>query len=248
MVPAVAACSGGDSTGATATGRLVVQLATGQMGQSGAPSLSADVTVSKGPDVIVISSVQLVARKIRLERVDGTCPVTDVDSDDQGEEDDAPECPNLKLGPLLLAPPLGPGAQTFFTVDVPVGTYREVKLQIHRPTSRPSDAAFLTANPGFEGVSIKVTGTFNGTPFTFTTDVTAEIEMELNQPIQVTTAGPTDITIFMDVTGWFLTEGGSSLLSPLSLTIDGRERIEQNIRRSFRAFEDEDRDGEEDGD
>ena len=63
-----------------------------------------------------------------------------------------------------------------------------VKLQIHRPTSDQADAAFLAANPGFMGVSIKVTGTFNGTPFTFTTDLTTEIEMALNKPIEVKTA------------------------------------------------------------
>ena len=248
LLPAVAACSSGDSTGASATGRLVVQLATRQMGQSGTPAASADVTVTKGTDVIVISSVQLVARKIELERVDGACPASGPSGDLEDEEDDSPECPDLKLGPLLLTPPLGPGAQSFFTVDVPVGTYREVKLQIHRPTSDPSDAAFLAANPGFMGVSIKVTGTFNGAPFTFTTGLTTEVEMELSTPIEVQTAGPTDITIFMDVTGWFLAEGGSSLVSPLSLTIDGRERINENIRRSFRAFEDEDQDGGDDRD
>jgi hypothetical protein len=246
MAPAVVACSGGNSTGTTATGRLVVQLATRQMSQSGVPA--AAVTVTKGADVIVISEVQLVARKIELERVEGTCPVASPSTETEGEEDDTSECPDLRLGPLLLTPPLGAGAQTTFSVDVPVGTYQGVKLQIHRPTSDQADAAFLAANPGFMGVSIKVTGTFNGAPFTFTTDLTTEVEMALNKPIEVKTAGPTDITIFMDVTGWFVAEGGSSLVSPLSLTLDGRERVEQNIRRSFRAFEDENRDGEEDGD
>ena len=155
--------------------------------------------------------------------------------------------PRSQAGPLLLTPPLGPGAQTTFTVDVPVGTYKQVKLQIHRPTSDQADAAFLAVNPGFTEVSLKVLGTFNGAPFTFTTALTTEIEMELDKPIEVKTAGPTDITIFMDVTGGFVSEGGTSLVSPLSLTADGRERIEGNFRRSFRAFEDEDRDGEEDG-
>src|SRR5258705_79662 len=216
LAPAIAACSSGYSTGASATGRVVVQLATRPMSPSGGPAAAADVTVTKGPDVIVISSVQLVARKIELERADGTCPVVTPTTESEDDEADSPECPDLKLGPLLLAPPLGAGAQTTFSVDVPVGTYKEVRLQIHRPTSSSSDAAFLAANPGFGGVSIKVTGTFNGTPFTFTTDVTAVVEMELNKPIQVTTAGPTNITIFTDVTGWFVAEGGSSLLSPLS--------------------------------
>jgi hypothetical protein len=212
---------------------------------SGAPISFADVTVTKGSDVIVISSVELVARKLRLERVDGTCPAGDL-SDDEGDENESEECPTLKLGPLLLNPPLGPGAQTFFTADLPVGTYDEVNLQIHRPTDANADAAFLAANPDFMGVSIRVKGTFNGTAFTFTTGLTTEIEMELGTPLEVTTAGPTDITIFLDVTGGFVTGNGDALLDPLALSSDGQTRIEQNIRRSFHAFEDEDEDGGED--
>jgi hypothetical protein len=220
-----------------------------QAGGSGAPAL-ADVSVTRGSDVIVISSVELVARKLRLEQEDAACPAEELPDDEGGadDEDDSEECPTLKLGPLLLNPPLGPGAQTFFTADLPVGTYDEVNLQIHRPTDANGDAAFLAAHPDFQGVSIRVTGTFNGTPFTFTTGLTAEIEMELDTPIEVTTAGPTNITIFMDVTGWFVSESGEALLSPLALSTQGQTRVEQNIRRSFHAFEDEDEDGGEDPD
>ena len=60
---------------------------------------AADVTVTKGADVIVVSSVQLVARNIELERADATCPATDLASDREGEEDDSPDCPDLRLGP-----------------------------------------------------------------------------------------------------------------------------------------------------
>jgi len=240
----LAACSNG-STNPNADGHLRVQLATTGTGATAGPAL-ADVSVTRGSDEIVISEVQLVARKIKLERANGTCPTPDLSDTGDGDEEDSDECPNLKLGPLLLDPPLGAGAETSFTVDLPAGTYSELRLQIHKPSDKAKDAAFLAANPDFAGVSIKVIGTFNGTPFAFTTDVSAEVETEFAHPVIVVADGTTSLTLLLDVRGWFLSQGGGSLLSPFGVNPLVRSQIEQNIRRSFHAFEDEDHDGEED--
>lgn len=241
---ALTACSNG-STNPNAAGHLRLQLATTGTGATAGPSL-ADVSVIRGTDEVVISDVRLVARKIKLERADGTCPTPDLSDTGDADEEDSEECPELKLGPLLLDPPLGTGAETSFSVDLPAGSYSELQLQIHRPTNNSKDAAFLAANPDFAGVSIKVTGTFNGAPFTFTTDITTEVETEFDHPVVVVADGTTDVTLLMDVRGWFLNQGGTTLLSPLALTQQTQDQIEQNIRRSFHAFEDEDHDGEED--
>lgn len=245
------ACSSSPSAPA-GMGRVQFQISSTSPGiASGAPALAA-VTVSKGTDVLEISSVQLVARKIKLERENGACPapvLSEGNEDAEGhdaDEVDSPECPNLRLGPLLLDPPVADAASTAFTVDLPIGTYDELKLQIHRPTDHAKDAAFLLAHPDFAGVSIRVNGTFNGTPFTFTTDLTAEVETEFETPIEVVAAGTTSITLQMDVRGWFLAQGGAALVSPLNPTLADRQRIEQNIRISFHAFEDEDHDGHDD--
>jgi hypothetical protein len=242
-----AGCSGNGATGPDGTGRLVFQLATTPAdGAAGASSVAA-VTVTRGTDVVVISRVQLVARKLKLKRVNGTCPTPVLSDGESGQSDedsgDAPECPNLRLGPLLLDPPLSDGAQSSFSVDLPVGTYRELELQIHKLTGSSADAALLAANPDFAGVSIQVTGTFNGAPFTFTTDLTSEVETEFTTPIEVKAASTTMLTLQLDVRGWFVAQGGAALLSPLTLTQQSRQRVEQNIRSSFHAFEDEDRDG-----
>lgn len=240
----LAACSNG-STSPNGDGHLRVQLATAATGAGLGPSL-ADVSVTLGSDVIVISDVQLVARKIKLERAQGTCPTPDLSDSGAADEEDSDECPNLKLGPMLLDPPLAAGAETSFTVDLPAGTYTELRLQIHKPSDNSKDAAFLAANPDFDGVSIKVIGTFNGTPFAFTTDLTAEVETEFAQPVVVIADGTTSLTLLLDVRGWFLSQGGTALLSPFGLDQQTRSQIEQNIRRSFHAFEDEDHDGEQD--
>ena len=245
-----AGCSGTGATAPQGTGRLVFQLSTSPLGTPGGSPSFADVTVSRGTDVIVISRVQLVARKLKLERLNGTCPTPVLSAAESGGSDadsgDTPECPNLRLGPLLLDPPLTSGAQTSFSVDLPPGIYHELEMQIHKPTGSSADAAFLAANPGFAGVSIQVAGTFNSAPFTFTTDLTTEVEVEFAAPIEVKTAGTTSLTLQLDVRGWFLDQGGAALVSPLALTQQRRQRVEQNIRSSFSGFEDENQDGRRD--
>ena len=237
LAAAVAACSD-NPAGPEGQGTVVFQLATAGTGATSAPSLA--VTVTRGTDVIVISDVQLVARKIKLDREDSSCPA-DIEEDPEEEA----ECPSLKLGPLLLDPPLEEGVSPTFTVDIPAGVYDELQLQIHKPAGS-NDAAFIAANPDFNGVSIRVNGTWNGTPFTFTTDLTQVIEIELEDPVTVEVDGETGLTLLLDVRGWFLDQGGVALLNPSNLTQQARSRIEQNIRQSFHAFQDDDEDGEAD--
>ncbi|MEP6591509.1 MAG: hypothetical protein ABJC19_10025 [Gemmatimonadota bacterium] len=249
VVLAAAGCSSTSSSPVAGMGRVNVRLSSMASTGSGASLLAPGITVTQGADVVVIDNVQLVARKIKLERANGSCPTPVVESTGSGKESDedgTDECPNLRLGPMLLTPPIGDGVAAAFVVDIPVGTYHELKLQIHKPTSRSADVAFLADNPSFAGTSIKVMGTFNGVPFTFTTDLTVEVEMELETPIVVTEAGNTSLTLLLDVRGWFLAQGGGSLLNPLTLSQQARSRVEQNIRASFHAFRDENQDGRKD--
>jgi hypothetical protein len=231
------ACSDGPA-GPDETGTVVFQLATNGTGATTAPSLA--VSVTRGPDVIVITDVQLVARKIKLEQDEGTCP-----ADIEDDSEDGDECPPLRLGPLLLDPPVDEGADPIFNVDLPAGTYDELMLQIHKPTSNNEDAAFIAANPAFNGVSIRVNGTFNGTPFTFTTDLTQVIEIEFDEPLEVVADGEVGLTLLLDVGSWFLDQSGNALLDPAALSQQTRSQVEQNIRQSFHAFEDDDADGED---
>ena len=235
LAAAVVACS--DPTGPEGEGTVVVQLATLGSGATNAPSLA--VSVTRGENVIVIQEVQLVARKLRLEQDDAEC-------DDEAEEAELEEgCGSVRLGPVLLDPPLEEGADPEFTVDLPAGSYDRLHLQIHKPSNATGDAAFIAANPAFDGVSIRVTGTWNGTPFEFTTDLTQVLDVELEDPLVVEADGETAVTLLLDVGSWFLGTGGTTLINPSGLSQQNRSLIEQNIRQSFHAFEDEDGDGDD---
>lgn len=233
-----------ESSGPAGTGRLTFQLA----GPSGAAA--AGPTFAAGADVLTLTSVEIVARKIRLERVDGTCPIATAatgptPSNSDGSDDDE-ACPDVWLAPRILSPPVGTDAVAVFDVDLPEGVYEELKMQVHKPTGGEAGAAaFLAANPAFADISVRVVGTYNGTNFTFTSAVTAEVEIELDSPIEVTADQPAAMTLQIDLASWFAGPGGA-LLSPLAPSQQVRSQIEQNIRKSFHAFEDDDRDGDPD--
>ena len=245
-VASLMGCSG--STGPAGTGRLTLQL-------SGRSPVAAAPTFANGADVLTISSVEVVARKIRLERAEGTCPAANPaasasqngsgsgEGEEEGEQDN--ECADVRLDPMLLSPPVDANAQTVFSVDLPEGTYTELKIQVHKPSDATADATFLADHPEFKDISVKVTGTFNGTDFTFTSALTAEVELEMETPIEVTADAPAAMTLAIDLASWFAGSSGE-ILSPIDPSQQVRSRIEQNIRTSFHAFEDHDRDGHPD--
>jgi hypothetical protein len=185
-----------------------------------------------------VSSVQLVARKIRLKPAGESCP------EDAGEGEDG-GCANLWLDPVLLNLPVGNGAEVVFTVEVPAGTYRELQLQIHKPTGSAGDGDFLAAHPEFEGLSVRVTGTFNGEPFEYATSITSVVKIELDEAAAVAEGEVLAITLLVDVSSWFAAPGGG-LINPIDPSQQDQSRIDQNIRESFRAFQDDDADGEAD--
>lgn len=242
-VLALAAGCGDSSTGPEGTGRVTFQLATKSSSASAIGAETSIAALQVGEDVLVITDVQLVARKIKLQQVEGSCPPADLSDEGMADTEDEPDCPIVWLAPRLLLAPVTAGAQAVFTVDLPEGTFDQLKLQLHKPSDANADAEFLLANPDFLGVSIKVTGTFNGEPFTFTSALTSVVELELEAPVVVAAETPTAVTLMVDVESWFLASGGASLINPIDLDQQFRSQVEQNIRGSFRAFEDEDQDG-----
>jgi hypothetical protein len=86
---------------------------------------------------------------------------------------------------------------------------------------------------------VKAVGTIGGKAFTFTTPVAFEAERE---PFSVPAAG-TNVTIAFDPSKWFV-DGAGNVLDPSDLA--NATAIARNIRASFRAFGDDDRDGEAD--
>jgi len=253
------ACSG-DSAGPASSARVAFSLSTSPATAAPGLSLVSDTLVGAGPDTLVLDSVRVVLRDIRFERVeDGGCDDDlgddhsasihdDGGVDDDGHDDDA--CESYNAGPFLLDLPLGPGVERAFSVPVDTGSYDELRIRIHKPEDDgdPRDAAFLADHPEFNGVSIRAFGAFNGAPFEYTTDLSAEQRMNLIPPIVVAAAlSQVDVTIKVDLSGWFA-DGLGGLVDPASANAGGihENLVESNITSSFRAFRDEDHDGHDD--
>lgn len=239
LAVATAACDG--TTSPEGTGRLTLQLAV-PSGAAAGPGLAA------ADDVLTISSVQIVARKVKLERAQDSCPAAEAEAgagagETESEAED-PGCPVVWLEPRLLDPALDQAASAILSVDLPEGSYDALQLQIHKPTPSPRDAALLAQHPDFAGVSIRVTGTFNGADFEFTTPLTAVVKVGLEAPVEVAEEAPAAVTLAIDVARWF--QDGANLLSPVQPSQQIRSRIEQNIRQSFRAFGDANQDAQPD--
>lgn len=261
-VALLSAACGNDQSGPANTATVAFSVATRAVPGSSLALSGAPDTLTDGTNVLVIDTAQLVIREIELERVEGsvTCPDDDDhDGHDDGQsaqgaqriahasdDDEDDDCDEVHIGPYLLDLPLGAGAARQFMVEVPAGTYDEVDFKVHKPGD--SDASFLAAHPEFRGRSVRVVGTWNGTPFVYTGDASSEQEAALVPPLTMAEGAGTELTLFVDLSTWFRVNG--SLVDPALANEGGQweEAVERSIKASIQAFEDRDHDGCDDND
>jgi len=260
---ALAACSqGGNGPGPTGQ-KIAFSVATKAVGAAPAPAFAIAATpetLAVGNDTIVFDTVQVLLRKVNLERSGATedceneqeggnsgsgnvAPMMPTNGDD-GHEDD---CEEVAAGPIILPLPLSEGATHVFSVQVDTGTFSSVHFKIHPPTDDPADQALVAQHPEFVAISVRALGQFNGTAFSYTSDLTADQHMQFPSPISVTDATPVDLTIMVDLATWFKDQGGN-LVDPASAAKGQPNEglVTDNIKNSFHAFKDGDHDGEDD--
>ncbi|MDQ3412194.1 MAG: hypothetical protein M3509_08750 [Chloroflexota bacterium] len=208
--------------------------------QAALVSAPGQLTIVLGPDEIVLDRVQVVLRKIRLDGAPTASCAEDAEGDAQ--------CGEVRLGPVLFDLPLDDEAEPAVTALVPVGVYDRLKFQIHKPSNANGDATLVAEHPEMEDVSIRATGTYNGTPFVFASDLTEVEELSFAEAVEVAEDGELALTLHVDAADWFANETGTGLVDPAQAN-DGESyesEVEQNIRESFRAFRDADGDGVDD--
>ncbi len=161
------------------------------------------------------------------------------DGGGQGESDE------VKVGPCfvdLTGDKLGAGTDAVSPVcaaDIPAGTYRELEVDIG-PVAALA-AAGVAGLSGMNGRSVIIDGSFNGTAFSFQSTLDVRQKTEAT----ITVGASNNVTISLDLAGWFTAPGGG-VLDP---NVAGNQSaIEDNIRASIRSFEDDNRDDHQDGD
>ena len=203
--------------------------------------ISFDRVFVGGGSTLTLTRVAMVLRDVELEQEFGECEdLPDVIDDD---------CQEFETGPFLLELPMDQTVQTAFAIsDVPLGTYDELEFKVHKPEDAvDGDTSFLTNNPDFVDVSIRVEGDFDGTPFVYETDLNAEQEALLSPPLVVTDGASVNVTFSVDVETWFRALDGS-LIDPATANKGELNEgiVEDNIIASIDIFEDDDRDGDDD--
>lgn len=242
-----AACSNSTlgTVGFSLTSRTAASPAPSAAFSSGAavPSVTAtgdSTVIALGNDTVIVRSAQLVVRKVELKRSDvASCDAIEGNGD----------CEEFETGATLVSLPLGSALITQeVSVAVPAGTFSALEFEIHKPSSS-DDAAFIAANPDFANISIRVTGTYSqsGTrsAFTFTSDVNQSEESSLVPPVTVQEGQTLNVTLRVDVSGWFLNGAKTALVDPASANKGqpNESVVANNIQNSFKAFEDDNHDG-----
>ena len=196
---------------------------------------SMAITMTSGANTLIITKAQVVLRELELKLAASVTCATGTSSDD---------CEEIELGPMLIDLPLTDAVATPITAQVPAGTYREIEFDIRRPGTDPADVAFVSANPNFNNVSIRVEGTYNGTPFVFTSQLDQEVQIDLVPPAVITEAN-NNVTIAVNIRDWFTGTGGA-LINPATAN-PGQPNasiVAEKIKVSLRAFEDDDKNGQ----
>jgi len=130
----------------------------------------------------------------------------------------------LKGGSTLVALPMNGSVVTPVTANVAAGSYDEFEMKVR---------------------TVRVLGTFDGSAFDETVTVNDDLELDLNPPVVAAQDGTANVTVKISVANWFQSSDGG-LIDLRALTDILRLRIAANIRASFEAFEDHDRDGQDD--
>jgi len=203
-------------------------------------ALSGVVAGSSSVDALVITRVQLVLAELELQRAGGTCTGGDANSSSDS-------CAELELAPTMIELPVNGNVVSAVSVPVPAGNYSAFEAKITlADTGRLGGAALIAAHPELRAASVRVEGTFNGQPFTYTGATRAQIESRFDPPLAADASG-INVTVRVDLTGWFRTSSGA-LIDPATANAGGpnAELVSTNIARSFVAFCDDDRDGRDD--
>lgn len=203
---------------------------------------------------ISLDRVRVVVRKLKLEgtlsgavggaTTSSATSGTTAGADGQTEMEQEPNDPNdPTLGPVLVdlsGAMLAGSVEQVFAGLVPQGTFHELKFVIGPVTPDQAGTDPKLAEMAAQNASVIIDGTVDGKAFTFVSSLVAEIDVEGD--FVVSDAKANNITLSIDPKGWF-GGTGSARLDPTDPA--NKSAIENNLKASTNAFEDDDKSGEE---
>lgn len=217
--------------------------ATNSDGNQPSLSLSFAVKSSAQPKAVTGNSLQsshvtITEAKMLIREVE-----FESDLEDDGIADDSLE---FETGPFVVELNLNGALNTIAVKNVPAGSYDEIEFEVHKPEDNetPPDPDFKIGTSGDERFSVIIRGTYNGQEFLYRSNENMEQEIELASPLLIDEQTESiNVTMSVDLSQWFVSETGSDL-DPTDENV--RDQIDESIKRSFEAFQDDDEDGEDD--
>ncbi|MGQ0562365.1 MAG: hypothetical protein ACT443_10880 [Gemmatimonadota bacterium] len=140
----------------------------------------------------------------------------------EGEDDDVKT--EIRGGTILVALPIDGRLVTPINVTLAAGTFDEIEMDV---------------------ASARIRGSFDGQPFDITVNVDEELEQAITPPLVVEAGGTANLTIAIAIESWFRNPNGTAI-DLLNLNATARAQLSENIEASFDAFDDHDRDGDDD--
>ena len=195
------------------------------------PRPSASVVVEEGATTLTLSEVDVVLDQVEFRRADGEC----TDSSDPSR-DDGDACSEVAVQPTVLELPTEQEFVTTGPVPVEAGSYEALEFDVHVVTAQ--DVNVLSQNPGLQGASVQVRGTFDDgsgavpfDPVVFGPE--GEVQLDLAGPIDLPDGDSAAMTLSVDVDAWFRLEGG--LVDPSVAAQDTAlaRQVRENILASF---------------
>ncbi len=158
------------------------------------------------------------------------------------EHEDSEE---VEIGPFVVNLNLNGSLNTIALTDIPAGTYRGVKFEIHRLNRNEAvlDSEFIDSTCGQKGYSVIVKGTYFDSSFVYKSRKSFHQRVIFPAPITVTDNGMINVTLTVDPYTWFYKDG--TYLDPNDY--NNHWMIDKLIRNSFNTcFKDNDRNGDPD--
>ena len=145
---------------------------------------------------------------------------------------------NFKTGPFVFYLNLASSVNTIDTGYIPAGSYDKIKFEIHKPNANDTipDPEFRDSLGTY---SVIAKGRYNGIAFTYKSKKSAHQILDFPEALVITSTGKTNVTLSVNPYTWFIESG--IYLDP-NLTANEND-IDNNIKDSFKAFKDDDKNG-----
>ena len=230
--------------------------------KSGTAKLSS---VQTGSGTVKLDNLYLVVKELELKKAPATGgptgtsgPTGPTGSSGSSSDSSSHDVEELEAGPYVLDVNVTEaGLQTAIpSTVVPAGSYKGVEFEIHRV--RSTEKLNIQATKGgvkLDGLSIVLEGTCTGpaagtppvtpAPSPFAVTSTMEVEVEYASPFVVADGAPSNVTLAFDASIWLAGPGGTTL-DPCLHDPKVDAQIMANVKASLKAFDDDDRDGEDD--